>query len=194
MHLFLLLSQMSSLALAAKLTISVPQSAVLQNPSTLPSTTFATLHAHGAPHTAYINRNSAFTFANLTTGSYLFSAHCRDYFFEPLRVDVGLDAEGSEKVEVWQTFRGNEWSNKGEKRGEGLVDVHATVNVLGVKDYYQKREGFNVIGFLKSPMILMALFSLGMIVGVPYMMENSKWPSFFFLVFFFFESHSCVTF
>lgn len=91
---------------------------------------------------------------------------------------------GSEVVDVWQTFRGNEWGNKGEKRCEeapvtregGVQEWRAHVNVLGSKEYYQAREGFNVVGFLKSPMILMALFSLGMIVGVPYMMENSKCP------------------
>lgn len=32
------------------------------------------------------------------------------------------------------------------------------------------------ISFLKSPMILMALVSLVMIVGVPYLTDNSKQP------------------
>lgn len=45
---------------------------------------------------------------------------------------------------------------------------------LGTKSYYQDRGGFDALSFLKSPMILMALFSMGLIFGMPYLMENSK--------------------
>lgn len=138
--------------------------------------------------------------------------------FEGLRVDVGgveaeNEAEGEgegimgvagkerdgrgELVQVWQTFRGNEWDNKGEMRGVGRGRVVAEVRAVAGKEYYQERSGckcerligrrnrdfadgdvcaVSVLSFLKSPMILMALFSLGLIVGMPYLMENSKFP------------------
>ena len=53
--------------------------------------------------------------------------------------------------------------------GELAINVSPT----GTKDFYQTRGGFDVVGFLKSPMILMALVSVGMIFGLPYIMDNS---------------------
>lgn len=137
---------------AALVTVNVPASHYLQNPSTLSSTTHATLHAQGEPLRAPLSKSNKFTFQNVPEGSYLLTIHCRDYFFEPLRVDVGKSAAGVEWVKAWQTFRGNEWDNKGEKKCEvlGSVDQYeriqeakATIeaNVLGPKEYYQQREG-----------------------------------------------------
>ena len=48
------------------------------------------------------------------------------------------------------------------------------VRPSAVKDFYQERMGFSLLGFLKSPMILMALVSVVMIVGMPYLMDNSE--------------------
>ena len=43
-------------------------------------------------------------------------------------------------VEVYQTFRGNEWDNKGERLGAG-VDVNVNVRVLTEKNFYESRGG-----------------------------------------------------
>ena len=43
-------------------------------------------------------------------------------------------------VEVWQTFRGNEWDNKGEKYGAGK-DISLEVVLLGKKEFYESRGG-----------------------------------------------------
>ncbi|KAJ9665388.1 hypothetical protein H2201_004465 [Coniosporium apollinis] len=175
---------------AADLILQIHPSQHVPNPSLLPPTTHATLHASGPPATAYLTRANTFEFRNLTAGSYLLNVHCRDVVFEGLRVDVGGDyregtggeeegvvgkmggKEEGELVQVWQTFRGNEWDNKGEVRGVGRGRVVAEVRAVAGKEYYQERSGFSVLSFLKSPMILMALFSLGLIVGMPYLMEN----------------------
>jgi hypothetical protein len=88
----------------------------------------------------------------LTTGSYLATVHCRDFAFEPLRVDVTVEGDGKggkqEKVAVWQTFLGNEWDNKGEKRGGGPSGVVAEVRPIGVKEYYEVRGGCEYIPIL----------------------------------------------
>jgi hypothetical protein len=133
--------------LAAHLAISIAQPAFPFSSSTLPSSTHATLHAVGAPFSASLTRNNQFNFFNVPEGSYLLEVHSRDYGFEPLRIDVGNEG-GKEYVKSWQTFRGNEWDNKGEKRGEGEAKVSGgvakadlQVNVLGIKDYYAKRQG-----------------------------------------------------
>ena len=58
------------------------------------------------------------------------------------------DEGGKEYVKSWQSFRGNEWDNKGEKRGDGEANVGGgvakadiQVSVLGSKEYYAKRQG-----------------------------------------------------
>ena len=114
-------------------------------------------------------------FPEVDDASYLLTIHSRDHFFPPLRVDVSKSETG-QSVEAWQTFRGNEWSNKGPSFGSGTDELSIEVRASGQKEYYQARGGFSLLSFLKSPMILMALGSVVMIFGMPYMMENSELP------------------
>ena len=84
------------------------------------------------------------------------------------------DSVGQQTISAWQTFRGNEWSNKGPSYGSGQSSLDISVRPMGVKDFYQERVGFSLVSFLRSPMILMALASVGMIFGLPYLMDNSE--------------------
>ncbi|KAK7730786.1 hypothetical protein SLS57_001618 [Botryosphaeria dothidea] len=168
-----LLSALLPLANAANLTFIVPPHPALlpAGASVLPASTHATLHSAGPALSAPLRRDGSFVFTDVPAGSYLLSVHARDHAFENLRVDVDAD----EKARAWQTFRGNEWSNKGEKRGEAGRDegkLVAEVRAVAKKEYYQERGGFNVMSFLKNPMILMGVFSLALIVGMPYLMDN----------------------
>lgn len=162
------------------------------NPSTLPCSTHATLFKMGTSLTADITRRNTIEFSDLEQGSYLLTVTTRDWTFPPNRVDVNttsLNGEGHReaRVDVWQTFWGNEWGNKGEYRGGGAVDLSkqskkaGEVNVISVetkpigkREFYLERAGFSPLQFLRSPMILMAVFSLVLIVGLPYLMDNSK--------------------
>ena len=73
--------------------------------------------------------------------------HCHTYQFAPLRVDVHESGkvEGGE-VQVWSTFRGHEWANKGEvipvKEADGKVGVwEFEVRAQGPKEYFIERAG-----------------------------------------------------
>lgn len=187
-----------SLITAARLTLHIPTTP-LANPSTLPPTTHATLQSSGPPISARLTRSNSFLFTNVPPGSYLATIHCRDYIFEPLRIDVTIEeaVEGSgdkkEVIRAWQTFLGNEWENKGESRGSGGNGAVVEVKPVAKKDFFEERGGCELpcgmdygevqyadsglvspLSFLKNPMILMALFSLVLIVGMPYLMDNSK--------------------
>jgi len=135
----------ASTALAARLAVNISPTQQLPNPYVLPSSTHATLQSHGEPLSAQLTRANKFTFEDVAPGSYLFTVHCRDYAFEPLRIDVESNqtAPGGEYVTAWQTFKGNEWDNKGEIRGhgDGAEEVKIEVRSTGVKDYYQQRQG-----------------------------------------------------
>lgn len=75
--------------------------------------------------------------------------HCLTHAFPPLRVDVvsvqsgdGKNPTGDEgralKISAWETFRGNDWNNKGETvvtTGDSLE-----VRVFGGKAFYLERS------------------------------------------------------
>jgi len=178
----LLLAYLATTASAVRFLLHIPTTQAL-NPSTLAASTHATLQSSGEPLSAPITRSNTFNFYNVSVGSYLATIHCRDYAFEPLRIDVTLEetAEGSgdkkEMIRAWQTFIGNPWDNKGESKGDGGDGLVVEVRPITKKEYYQERTGFSPLSFLKSPMILMAIFSMGLIFGMPYLMENSKLQS-----------------
>ncbi|ORY18033.1 hypothetical protein BCR34DRAFT_474116 [Clohesyomyces aquaticus] len=172
-----IIASLASAASAARFVLHIPNGPVV-NPSTFPSSTHATLQSSGPPIVAHLTRSNTFNFYNVTPGSYYASVHCRDFAFEPLRIDVSLEetVEGSgekkEMIRAWQTFVGNEWDNKGESKGEGGNGLVIEAKVMGGKSFFQEREGFSPLSFLKNPMILMALFSMVLIFGMPYLVEN----------------------
>lgn len=177
LNLFSIFLCLCSLSSAARLTISIPSgSPALPNAGTLPSSTHAVLTGPpGIRYDAPLRRDNTFIFPDLGDASYLLAVYSRDYFFPPLRVDVQQAGDDSSKqsIHVWQTFRGNEWGNKGPLFGSGTGELTISIAPSTRKDFYLPRGGFNLVGFLKNPMILMALVSVVFIFGVPYMMDNS---------------------
>ncbi len=107
-------------------------------PLTLSPRTHATLTALGRRFSAPVSDAHTFVFRNVTAGSYLVDVHCPTDGFAPLRIDVGDD----ETVQAWETFRGNDWANKGEalalRRGsDGSAGFE--VRSLGRKGYFMER-------------------------------------------------------
>ncbi|KAM5342930.1 hypothetical protein ACJ41O_013896 [Fusarium nematophilum] len=146
------------------------------NPFSLPPSTHATLSSRGVHLSAPLSSSNTFVFRNVTPGSYLADVHCQTDAFHPLRIDVveAVDAAEQEVVRAWETFRGNDWGNKGEvvPVREGSKGRGFEVRALGGKNYFMERPTFSVFSILKNPMILMALVSLVMLVGMPKLMEN----------------------
>jgi hypothetical protein len=200
MHISTLLLALLPLSpsLAARLRVTIPSSTLLPNPSILPPTTSATLTTLGSVISAPLRLDNTFDFRNVSSGSYLLDVHCHTFAFKPLRVDVHSGAE--EKVEIWGTFRGNEWSNRGEvvevKTAAGVWEFE--VRVAQAKEYFLERSGckycrdfpnmrdmlltcdgilVSPLSILKNPMILIALVSMGVVFGMPYLMDNSKLPT-----------------
>ncbi|KAI1376138.1 hypothetical protein F4677DRAFT_420398 [Hypoxylon crocopeplum] len=166
------------------LTLWIPSTQQLPNPHVLPATTHATLTSLRATYNAPLTTSSAFAFRNVTPGSYLADVHCGTHVFAPLRVDVvplsagDKSAQGGEEavvVKAWETYRGNDWDNKGaEVPRAGGEGGRFAVRVLGTKEYFTERGAFSIFGILKNPMILMGLVSMVLFLGVPKLVENSK--------------------
>ncbi|KAG7123212.1 hypothetical protein HYQ45_014017 [Verticillium longisporum] len=100
----------SAAAVQTTLTLSIPTTSNL-NPQTLPPQTHATLSTLHATHSAALSPHNTFTFRNLTgPDSYLLDVHCTTNIFVPYRIDVAEDGS----LYAWETYRGNDWDNKGE--------------------------------------------------------------------------------
>ena len=93
-------------------------SQALPNPGDLAPDTTITLTTAGIRLSALLRTDNTFVFRNVTQGkSYILDTSCSSHHFAPLRVD----ASGDGVVSVKQTFRGNAWSNVGEKQGLPIV-------------------------------------------------------------------------
>ncbi|TGO73271.1 hypothetical protein BELL_0375g00010 [Botrytis elliptica] len=172
---FSLLSLLPS-SLATQLIFTIPTTPQL-NPSTLPPSTHAILSTLSHTHTAPLTPSNSFSFRNLTSGSYLLTVSSSAHAFIPLRVDIHPASSESNliPIEAFTTFRANEWSNKGEiipvsKLGDDKYT--AEVKPLVEKNYYLERVGFSPLSLLKNPMILIAGFSMLIVFGMPYLMDN----------------------
>ncbi|KAK4222415.1 Cys/Met metabolism PLP-dependent enzyme-domain-containing protein [Podospora fimiseda] len=155
------------------LTILIPPTPNLPNPNILPPSTTASLSSLAKPFTsAPLSLKNTFVFHNVTPGSYLVDIHCTTYAFSPLRLDVLRNEENEITVRAWETYRGNDWNNKGEettRRGEkNTVEVRG----LGHKAYFVERSKFSVLSIFKNPIILLSLVSMGLFFGMPKLVEN----------------------
>ncbi|KAH8677448.1 hypothetical protein BX600DRAFT_449806 [Xylariales sp. PMI_506] len=182
-----LLSAISVVAAAAaasasttSVVLTVPTSQHLANPGTLPPSTRATLTTLGsAAAAAPLSLANTFVFHNVTAGSYLADVHCATHGFAPLRVDVvavppgaGSKTDGALEVRVWETFRGNDWGNRGEEVRPSGGAGGFSVRCLGKKVFFQERGKFSVLTILKNPMILIGLVSMVIFLGMPKLIDN----------------------
>lgn len=128
---------------ASALTLTLYLPAQQPAPLTLSPRTHATLARPGRRLSAPLSDVHTLVFHNVTAGSYLADVHCPTDGFMPLRVDVGEEEEGKEvQVQAWETYRGNDWDNKGEELGmrrgsDGSVGFE--VRSLGRKGYFMER-------------------------------------------------------
>lgn len=157
LHLLTLLSAGSILtaAAASSLTIQIPASAVLPNPHGLSANTHATLttlssssqHQHAQPLTASLTRSANFIFPSLPATqkeSYLLDIRSREFVFAPYRVDVATDGS---ILGIWETFRGNQWENRGAEKFVAQVSdktnkpdaVTVDARVLAKREFYEER-------------------------------------------------------
>ncbi|KAI9853195.1 MAG: hypothetical protein M1838_000051 [Thelocarpon superellum] len=174
LHVPIKMLQLLSLLLLVPLSISAASLAFVTPPNiapSLPPSTVAqlrTLHHH---YTAPLDRSGHFTFRNVSAGSYLLSVYSQPYVWTPLRIDVGDGVDATSelgRVKVYQTVPGIEWDNKGVELAQRPIELQ----LAGKKNFYTKREGFSPMSFLKNPMILLAVVSMGIMFGMPYLIDN----------------------
>jgi hypothetical protein len=162
---------LASLALAADFTLYLPPQPA---PSSLRPTTHVTLSSLGKQYTATLSAVSTFRFLDVEPGSYLVDVHCQTEAFRPLRLDVGPGSGSEATIEAWETYRGNDWNNKGEALEvvQGSAGRGLQLRAMGSKTYFSDRPKFSVFSIFKDPMILMSLGTMGLFFGMPYIMDK----------------------
>lgn len=115
--------------------------------------------------------------------------------------DSDTTSSGAAIEGVWETFPGSSWSDKGPivggkaaqgggasgnidsaMPGEGLQVkeqespqvVRLEAKVLARRNFYEERPGFNPLGLLMNPMVLLGIVAMGITFGMPYLMDNRK--------------------
>jgi ER membrane protein complex subunit 7 len=143
-------------AAASSLTVQIPPNNILPNPQVLPPNTHATLttlprsatsqqqHIISAP----LTHTAEFHFADLpalgasgSPESYLLDIRSKEYVFAPYRVDIAADGS---VLGIWETFRGNQWDNRGMERyaklkGQERPDVTVQAHVVARRGFYEVR-------------------------------------------------------
>ncbi|OKL57215.1 hypothetical protein UA08_07686 [Talaromyces atroroseus] len=186
-----LLSSFSILQTAASssLTVQIPPNNILPNPHVLPPNTHATLttlpqsqsqqqqqqqHIISAP----LTHTAEFHFSDLPSSenseSYLLDIRSKEYIFAPYRVDIAADGS---VLGIWETFRGNQWENRGMERytklkGQEHHDVTVQAHVVARRGFYEIRPKFSPLDLFKNPMILLSVFALVATLGIPKLLEN----------------------
>ena len=143
----------SLLALASASTtliFTIPSTPHLPNPYTLPPSTHSTLSTLSTSSTttpsflkAPLSTENTLTFHNITAGTYLLDTHSTTHFFAPLRVDVDESGE----TRAWETFRGNDWDN----RGEAVPRVEVQTLAAGRVHAFQLKVGTGKGYFTERP-------------------------------------------
>jgi ER membrane protein complex subunit 7 len=173
-------AQLSALVAAASLRINIPASTLLPNPNALPASTHATLSSSdGSELKASIRKGNFIDFESIpTVGTHLLNIYTRDYVVAPYRIDVALsptDPSTTEITGAFETYRGTQWSDHGvalTSGGRPTQSLTMNAKVLSRKNFYETRQGFNVLSLLKNPMILMGGVALLFTFGMPKLMEN----------------------
>ena len=105
---------------------------------------------------------------------------------------------------VWETYRDSPWEDRGVILGgkaaqdggasgvgaagaatpglaqgdktaaQGEQVVHIEAKVLAKRNFYEQSEGFNPLGMLANPMILLAIAAMGLTLGLPYLIDNCE--------------------
>ncbi|CAL9749019.1 unnamed protein product [Musa acuminata subsp. burmannicoides] len=112
---------------------------------------------NGGQNVTFVRADGYFTFHNVPAGTHLIEVAALGYFFSPVRVDISARFPG--KIQAALT--------------ENRKALHELIlEPLREEQYYEIREPFSIMSFLKSPMGLMMGFMLLVIFVMPKLVEN----------------------
>ena len=108
----------------------------------------------------YSRPDGKFVFYNVPYGVHLIDVHSHTLHFGQVKVQLSPDVDP--KCIIYD-FPGSP---------KQVVKYPIQLRANAVYEYFEKKSGFSPFALLKNPMMLMMLFSIGMMYFMPKMMEN----------------------
>ncbi|GAA0141832.1 hypothetical protein LIER_02884 [Lithospermum erythrorhizon] len=112
---------------------------------------------NGGQRITFLRPDGYFSFQNVPAGTHLIEVSSLGYIFSPVRVDVSARNPGKVQAALTENRR-------------GLNEL--VLEPLREEQYYEVREPFSPMSFLKSPMGLMVGFMLIVMFVMPKLVEN----------------------
>jgi hypothetical protein len=134
----------------------------------------------GGLHVAAVDEHGQFAIPAQQAGSHILEFSVGDLFIAPVRVEVSETKhdrfratvnDGSGRVIVNAM---NDASYEEASASVGADFPVIVVSPIGEHKYFVPREGFNVMSMVKNPMVLMMLFSLGMVYVMPLIADQDE--------------------
>lgn len=127
---------------------------------TFDTTTKITLN-HGE-YTTYSKRDGSFVIYDVGPGIHLLDIDSKSYHFPQVKIQLLVDSMDAPKC-LEYAFPG------AQKRA---LKYPLIINPKGTYQYFENKKGFSIFSLLRNPMVMMMLFSVGLMVAMPYMMEG----------------------
>jgi len=123
-------------------------------------TTKITLN-HGE-YTTYSRRDGSFVIYDVGPGIHQLDIDSKSYHFPQVKIQILEDSMDAPKC-LEYAFPG------AQKRA---LKYPLVINPKGTYQYFETKKGFSIFSLMRNPMVLMMLFSVGLMVAMPYMMEG----------------------
>ena len=141
--------------------------------------TTARVIADGGKYVSPVDDKASFVFPALPVGSHVLEVSVGDAVFPPVRIDVMAEPnryrayvnDGSERLLVNAATESNAAD---AAAAAGTSYPRIVLHPVGRLSYFVPREGFSVMSILKNPMVLMMVFSLGMVYVMPLIADQDE--------------------
>ena len=115
----------------------------------------------GEQHT-YSRLDGTFAFYNVPPGVHLVDVYSHEFMFSQVKIQLLEGFMDAPKC-IEYAYPG---ANKQSVAHPLILTAYATY------EYFENRPGFSILALLKNPMLLMMIFSVGLMYVMPKMMEN----------------------
>lgn len=110
----------------------------------------------------YSRLDGTFAFYNVPPGVHLIDVYNHEYMFSQVKIQLLPESMDAPKCIEYAYPGANKQS----------IPHPLTLTALAKYQYFEQRPGFSIFSLLKNPMLLMMIFSVGLMYAMPKMMEG----------------------
>mmetsp|Transcript_9654 Transcript_9654/g.16965 ORF Transcript_9654/g.16965 Transcript_9654/m.16965 type:complete len:220 (-) Transcript_9654:939-1598(-) len=134
----------------------------LQFPDKTPFNITTKITLNNGEYNTYSRKDGSFVIYNVPPGIHQLDIDSKVYHFGQIKIQLLEESMDSPKC--------LEYAYPGAAKK--VVKYPLVLSPKGTYQYFEVKKGFSILSLLKNPMVLMMLFSVGMMVWMPKMMEG----------------------